>query len=312
MVQQRPRVAILASVDDSNFGLWLHRWFKLPFIVLAHGNEILSVMSERYEASLRALRIANRVVAVSRFTAKLTEDAGADPRRIELVHPGCDTRFFRPVPVRMELRQKFLGNRQARVILTVGNLVARKGHDMVIRALPFLSKRVPDVCYLIVGDGPNRNNLENLAKSLGVDDRVVFAGNVAKEQLPEVYALSDLFVMVSRERSEENDVEGFGLVFLEANACAKPVVAGRSGGVPDAVVDGVTGLLVDPQNVEAIALALEKVLTNDNLGRQLGEQGRSRTMRDFRWREVGERVLDILESVEQEGPITGIQAPIRS
>ena len=183
---------------------------------------------------------------------------------------------------------------------TVGNLVARKGHDMVIRALPRVRQTVPDVTYLIIGDGPYRGQLEALAGALGVRDRVIFAGGIPNEELPPIYALSDLFVMPSRDQSEECDVEGFGVVFLEANACAKPVVGGRSGGICEAISDGVTGLLVDPNDPEDIANALVRLLTNSDLATRLGKRGRLRVVRDFSWERVGDQVLGILDSVFQE------------
>ena len=164
----------------------------------------------------------------------------------------------------MDLRHKLLpGRHKDKVILCVGNLVARKGQDMVIRALPSLRQTIPDVTYLIVGEGPYRVPLDKLTLELGVRDRVIFAGRILVEELPDIYAISDVFVMPSR--NEECDVEGFGLVFLEASACAKPVVGGRSGGIPDAIEEGVTGLLVGPRDPEDIANALARLLSDGDL-----------------------------------------------
>jgi phosphatidylinositol alpha-1,6-mannosyltransferase len=169
-----------------------------------------------------------------------------------------------------------------------------------MRALPRLLKTIPRLKYLVVGDGPHRVALENLASVLGVRDKVVFAGQVPAEDLPDVYALSDVFVMTSRDRLEADDVEGFGLVFLEASACGKPVVGSLCGGISDAVVDGITGLLVNPYDSEAIASALERLLHDRDLAMRLGEQGRSRVVREFNWPRVGDRVHDILETVVEE------------
>src|SRR5262249_20153456 len=148
-----------------------------------------------------ALQRADRVLAVSRFTASLVGKAGVSPERIEIVHPGCDSERFRPLGARMDLRQKLLGDRHKdKIILTVGNLVPRKGYDMVIRALPRLRETVPNVAYLIVGQGSYRAQLEKLALSLGVRDRLIFAGRVPPEDLPDIYALTDVFVMPSRDQ----------------------------------------------------------------------------------------------------------------
>jgi phosphatidylinositol alpha-1,6-mannosyltransferase len=168
---------------------------------------------------------------------------------------------------------------------------------MVIRALPRLRESIPEVNYLIVGDGPYRPQLESLAEAMGVQDHVIFAGQVPTEELPDVYALSDVFVMPSRERLEVDDVEGFGIVFLEASACAKPVIGGRSGGIPEAIVDGVTGLLVDAHDPEDIGNALARLLTDRDLAIRLGQQGRLRVVHDFDWARVADQVEGILNSV---------------
>ena len=167
---------------------------------------------------------------------------------------------------------------------------------MVIRALPYLLQTVPDVRYIIVGSGPQAT-LDHLARELRVRDRVIFAGLVPDDDLPAIYALCDLFVMPSRQNLAQQSVEGFGLVYLEANACGKAVVGGRSGGVGDAVQDGVTGLLVDPHDPKDIANAVGILLTNRELARQLGEQGRSRVVKDFTWDTVGKRIQGILDSI---------------
>ena len=302
MVRERPHVVQLATAYDGYMGLWLRRWLKLPFVVYAHGNEILDALGSTWSKPRLSLKQAARVLANSRFTAQLVEKAGVAPHRIEIIHPGCDVDRFQPYESGPDLRQQMLGPQaSSRVILSVGNLVARKGHDMVIRALPRLLQKMRDVVYLIVGEGPYRSQLESLVASLGLRERVIFAGRVADENLPEVYALSDVFIMPSREHLDSCDVEGFGMVFLEASACAKPTIAGRSGGIDDAVLDGVTGLLVNPLDVDDIAAALWIILSNRELAIQLGHRGRSRVVSDFAWPRIAGRVQQILDSVVSEG-----------
>jgi len=301
MVQERPQVTMLGSIDEGQIALTLRNWLKLPFIVFAAGNEILDVIEEKWPKPMLALQTADRVVAISRYTASFVERAGVDPSRIEIVYPGYDTNRFRPLEDRLELRQKLLGERyRDQVILTVGNLVARKGHDTTIRSLPKLLQLVPDVTYLIVGDGPYRSQLETLATELGVRNRVIFAGRLADEDLAQLYALCDVFVMPSRAQLDEKDVEGFGIVFLEANACAKPVIGGRSGGVPEAIVDGVTGLLVDPNDSGELADAIARLLTDREFAHRLGQQGRERAVNEFSWRRAADSVQGILDSVKRE------------
>src|SRR5262249_23915091 len=154
-------------------------------------------------------------------------------------------------------------------------------------------QRIPDVTYLIVGDGADRARLESLAVTVGVRNHVVFAGQVMDSDLPDVYALSNVFIMPSRTQLSACDVEGFGLVFLEANACGKPVIGGRSGGIPDAIVDEETGFLVNPTEPDEIANVLVRLLSNAELAKRLGENGRSRVLNDFSWPQVSNQVQGI-------------------
>jgi phosphatidyl-myo-inositol dimannoside synthase len=305
IVRERPKIIQAASAGEGPLGLWLRHWLRLPYVVYAHGNEVLNAMQPGGQKLQVALQRADRVLAVSHFTANLVQKAGVSSDRIEIVHPGCNSEHFRPLAPRMDLRQKLLGDRyKDQVILTVGNLVPRKGHDMVIRALPRLRTTVSDVKYIIIGEAfgedPYRNQLENLAIGLGVRDCVIFAGNVSAEDLPDIYALADVFVMASREQLDACDVEGFGMVFLEASACAKPVVGGRSGGIPDAIVDGITGLLVNPHDPEDIANALARLLSNSDLATRFGQEGRSWVVKYFGWDRVADQVQGILQSILQE------------
>jgi phosphatidylinositol alpha-1,6-mannosyltransferase len=170
----------------------------------------------------------------------------------------------------------------------------------VIKALPVILRSIPDVTYLIVGDGPYRTNLERLAESLGLRGSVIFAGHVEAEILPECLAICDVFVMTSRAHPDRCDVEGFGLVYLEANACGKPVIGGRSGGVIDAVKHESTGLLVDPLDANDVAHAVIRLLKDRDYARRLGEQGMRRVHGEFTWHHVAERVRAALADVAME------------
>ncbi len=302
IIRERPQVVQLGTAYEGYLGLWLRKWLKLPYVIYAFGNEILDVMQPNdWEKPRLALKQADRVLACSQFTADLVRKVGVDADRIEVVYPGCDVDRFRPLPPRPDLQEKLLASRRkGRVILTVGNLVARKGHDMVIRALPQVCRKVPDATYLVVGDGPHRSQLEKLTVEMRVQDRVIFAGEIVNADLSPIYALCDVFVMPSRDQSEQCDVEGFGVVFLEASSCGKPIIGGRSGGIPEAVADGVTGLLVDPHDPQDIANAITRLLVDLDLSARLGQQGRLRVARDFTWERVGTQVQGILESILQE------------
>jgi phosphatidylinositol alpha-1,6-mannosyltransferase len=169
-------------------------------------------------------------------------------------------------------------------------VVERKGHDVVLRAVARLRHTIPRLTYVIAGDGPHAAVLKRLASELGVGDCVRFLGRIQAEDLPGLYAASDVFVMPSRLRDSDNDVEGFGIVYVEASACERPVIGGRSGGVEDAIVDGKTGLLVDPLDVEALAASIERLWRYPELRATLGQAGRHRAMSELTWRHFAGRV----------------------
>jgi phosphatidylinositol alpha-1,6-mannosyltransferase len=298
MWKERPKVVQLATLYDGHLGMWLNKWFGLPYVVYAHGNEILNALQAQWEGHRCAIQSADCVLANSRYTADLVRQCAVQADRIEIVYPGCDAEQFRPIQLSSEYRQGVLGRHAtSKVILTVGRLVRRKGHDRVIQSLPRILKRHPDTCYLIVGDGPVKQELVELARRLGVADKVIFLDRAEDADLPKIYSLSDVFVMPSREDLAASDVEGFGIVFLEANACGKPVVGARSGGMADAVIDGETGLLVPSNDEMALAEAIGRLIGDMTLGRRLGEQGRNRVVRDFAWQSIGDRVAAIIEGL---------------
>jgi phosphatidylinositol alpha-1,6-mannosyltransferase len=298
-VRERPRVVQLASLYEAVYGLLARRWLGLPLAVYAHGNEVMANAESAYEPHRTVLRKADLVIANSRFTADLVQSrAGVHADRVHIVHPICDLDQFRPVPPNPQRRRALLGDRQhARVLLTVGHLTDRKGQDLVIRALPQILKDAPDVVYLIVGDGPNRGDLERLANDVGVRGNVQFAGELPTEFLADAYAQCDVFVMPSRVIPEQCQVEGFGIVYLEAAACGKPVVGGKSGGVGDAVADGKTGILVSPDDPRELAAALSRLLTDGELAQSMGRRGRDRVLESFTPKHLGDRIQGLIDAV---------------
>jgi phosphatidylinositol alpha-1,6-mannosyltransferase len=169
------------------------------------------------------------------------------------------------------------------VVVAVSRLMPRKGQDVLIRALPEVRRRVPGAALVLVGGGPSRSRLERLARQHGVPDDVVFTGSVDHAQLPAWYCVGDVFAMPCRERLGGLDVEGLGMVFLEAAACGLPVVAGRSGGSVDAVLDRETGRLVDGGSVEQVAAVLSGLLTDPAGSARMGARGREWVHKAWSW-----------------------------
>src|SRR5512142_1705096 len=264
----------------------LKRHRGLPYAVIVHGMDVALALEAggTKRAQARAvLEDAQLVVANSAYTAHLAESAGAKKERVMIVRPcpGFPTYLTVP-PGRLETVRQYYALGGGFRLLSVGRLVSRKGFADAIEALALLRERGRDVSLAIVGDGPERGRLEDLAKTRGVADHVTFTGKVPDEDLPALYALCDAFVMAPR--SVGPDVEGFGIVYLEANLMAKPVIGSRAGGVPDAVIDGKTGLLVDPGDPDAIAKAVAALMDDPALWERLGRDGRARAIDEFTWR----------------------------
>ncbi len=215
--------------------------------------------------------------------------------RIRVIHPGVDTARFSPDADGSAFRARHAAG-AACVLLTVGRLQLRKGHDRVIAALGAIHAEFPGLRYLIAGDGAERGRLESLASEHGVRDLVVFLGPVTDEDLPRLYAACDVFLMPSRQIGA--DVEGFGIVYLEAAAVGKPTIGGRSGGVGEAISDGNTGFLVNGDDVGELAAAIRRFAASKELRLTMGAEGRRRVLAEFEWsraaRQVDEAQADVL------------------
>ena len=250
------------------------RILGLRTLIYVHGEEV-SITDSYDSAGTRrrtALGRADAVVAVSRFAREaVVRLMGQESGKVALIPNGVDLARFTPRAPRPDLVARY-GLAGRRVLLTVGRLSERKGMDRVIEALPRLRDEIPELVYLLVGEGPFRPRLEALAAALGVADAVIFAGAVPPEELVDHYALADAFIMANRTL-ENGDTEGFGLVFLEANACAVPVIAGCAGGSVDAVADGVNGLVVDGTQCAPIAAAVLRLMADDDLREALVREG---------------------------------------
>ncbi|MEY4744188.1 MAG: hypothetical protein RL272_133 [Candidatus Parcubacteria bacterium] len=264
----------------------IKKWRGIPYAVIVHGMDValaLEAGGAKRATAKAVLEDAEFVVANSAFTAHLAETAGAKKDRIMLVRPSPGFPPYMTVPQgRLEVVRQFYALGGGFRLLSVGRLVERKGFTEAIEAVALLKERGRDVSLAIVGDGPERRQLEEFAKSEGVADLVTFTGKVPDHDLPALYSLCDAFVMAPR--SIGSDVEGFGIVYLEAHLMGKPVIGSRAGGVPDAVLDGKTGLLVNPGDPDAIAKAVITLMDDPALWERLGQAGRERVLHEFGWK----------------------------
>jgi phosphatidylinositol alpha-1,6-mannosyltransferase len=317
LVQWSRRVTTLVAEQQAGFlwcgnlrpaaypAKWAHERSGIPYGIIVYGGDLLALRINYLDSRIKRiaaqalLGTADVLVACSRWTHDLACDVlrelGLAERtgRVRVIPLGTDPEVFRPGldPAPLIADHALPAGRW---LLTVARLVPHKGMDTTIRALALLAPRYPDLRYAIVGQGPERATLEDLARSEGVAERVRFLSELGDEALPLAYALATVYVGASRQTAK--DVEGFGIALLEAQAAGLPVVAGRSGGIPDAVQNGVTGVLTDPEDPADVAAALAGLLDDPARAQQLGAAGRAAVERFFNW----SRVVADLRAVSAE------------
>ena len=301
------RVAVLARSTDAEFiwcgnikpaaypAKWTMERTGTPFGILLHGGDLLVLQHQVHQSAIKRktaaalLSSAAVLVANSEWTRDccltlLSElDIDATPDRVRVVPLGADHEFFRPGLDTREVRARY-GLGGGRWLLSVARLSRHKGIDTALQALALLRPRYPDLRYAVVGSGEEQEALAAEARELGVADRVRFLTDVPDRDLPALYNTAEVYLGVSRLM--EQRVEGFGISLAEASACGVPVVAGRSGGIPAAVRDGETGLLVDAERPEAVAEALARLLDDVALRARLGAAGRRAVESHYNWDRV--------------------------
>jgi len=279
-----------AKVLPEGFVAWCINLFNsMPYIVYAHGEEIQYSLTSRKLSWLlpKIYNQASAIIANSQNTKVLLENIGVHSKKIHIINPGVNVQYFNVEgDAAQTIRQRHhLG--EAPVILTVGRMQRRKGQDMVIKALPHIQQKIPQVKYVIVGSGEELSHLEKLVREFQLTDSVIFAGRVPDNELAAYYAACDVFAMPNQQIGP--DIEGFGMVYLEAGAARKPVIGGKSGGTEDAIIDNLTGLRVDGTNIEEIATAITSLLLDPARAQAMGECGRRRVEQEFTWEAVVER-----------------------
>ncbi|MEI9907469.1 MAG: glycosyltransferase family 4 protein [Actinomycetota bacterium] len=254
-------------------------------VSLTHGHEVW--WAKVFPFNLAMKRVGSVLDSLS-YLGEFTRQAigksltSKSQKAMVRIAPGIDVDHFRPTESSIQLRRD-LNCEDKAVIVSVGRLVHRKGQDRLIEALPKIRAKVPNVHLLLIGKGPYREHLQDLVKKNGVQDCVTFIGRLTYDELPAYIGVGDLFVMPSRSRFFGLEVEGLGIVYLEASACGVPVIAGKSGGAPDAVDEGITGIVVDGTDIDAIAASTSKLLLDKELARSMGEAGRTWVVANWSW-----------------------------
>jgi phosphatidylinositol alpha-1,6-mannosyltransferase len=272
------------------------RFPNLKTVFYLHGEEVNPGPARRRIDVLAQTRLreADAVVTVSSYTRDLALQCGVDPAKVTIINNGVDVERFSPGPKDADIEQRF-GLRGKKVLLCLARLDERKGQDMLIEAMPTITKVVPNAILLLVGGGDDEARLRSLVQNQNLNQTVLFAGIASDSELTLYYRTADIFTMPNRT-TNSGDTEGFGLVFLEAGACAKPVVGGNAGGVPDAIVAGETGYLVNGRSSAEIAEACIKLLTDQNLAESFGRNGLDHSRKNT-WAMQSARVLVLCQSL---------------
>jgi phosphatidyl-myo-inositol dimannoside synthase len=263
-------------------------------VALTHGHEIGWAALPGARLLLRRIARVNDVITyLGEYQRVPLDKALGGLTDLQRLAPGVDVDAFRPGVDGRRVRERY-GLSDRPVIVCVSRLVPRKGQDMLIRALPAVRRRVPGAALLLVSGGPYRKRLERLARDHGVASDVVFTGSVPWAELPAHYAAGDVYAMPCRTRAAGLDVEGLGIVYLEASASGLPVVGGDSGGAPDAVLEGETGYVVGGRDVTALSGRLADLLSDPDKARTMGAAGRAWVEREWRWETQAARMARLL------------------
>lgn len=278
----RPDVVLSAHMVCAPAAVAIRRTLGAPYAVYVYADEVSATPT----VARFAMRNAERIIAISRHTRQLALDAGGEAGRMDLLLPGVD---LPPVVQRRAAQRP--------TVLTIAGMVKRyKGHDVMIRALPLIRARVPDVEWVVVGSGPLEPLYRDMARDAGLDGSVRFCGFVSQQERDAWLDRADVFVMPSRLRPDGGGGEGFGIVYLEAGAHGVPVVAGGVAGALDAVVENETGLLVDPTDHVAVAGAVTDLLLDRERAQRMAAAGQAWAARHA-WPEVSRRVERLLQSL---------------
>lgn len=266
-------------------------------VALTHGHEVWWAKLWPFSEALKRIgRGVDSLTYLGEFTRERIGSAldSRDRGKMVRIAPGIDPKHFAPRPDAQSLRAE-LGLSEKRVIVCVGRLVHRKGQDVLIHAMPEILKAIPNAHLLLVGEGPCEDELEKNVALLALKENVSFVGRVQYADLPRYICVGDIFAMPSRSRLAGLEVEGLGIVYLEASACGLAVIGGVSGGAPDAVLQGETGFTVDGTSSQAVAQGVIHLLSDTKLAERLGARGRQWVIDEWQWEMWSERFNRLLK-----------------
>ncbi|MCP4895416.1 MAG: glycosyltransferase family 4 protein [bacterium] len=305
-VRQRIDIVILADPGSVEEFAVLPPPF-LPYALVVHGTEVWQAFHPEHRVLngvgrarlTRLFKRASVLVHSSDAGRRCLEECKVDlPRSLRKVYPAVDrSGLHKPTIEDLERLKRLYGISGGPVVVCVARLGVDKGQDVLLRAVPGLLEHFPDLRVILGGDGEKRQELESLALRLGIDSSVVFAGEVSEQDKVELLELSTVFVMASRCRDR---FEGFGIVYVEAALCCRASIGGKEGGVPEAILDGVTGLLVDADDPMDVADAIHRFLANEQMARALGENAFRRAMEKFSPEKMAESMGEVVRDLAED------------
>ncbi|MDD4332867.1 MAG: glycosyltransferase family 4 protein [Patescibacteria group bacterium] len=270
----------------------LAKFSKIKYGIILHGTDIAYTRKNWRKKWLakKILENAEHIICNSEFTQSIFMELGAKLKGKNIVVcPGVERSLGRDAERVIQIKNKY--NLENKIVLfSIGRLIKRKGIDKVLEAMPEISKKISNLVYCIAGSGPDEEFLRKLA---GSQKNVYFLGAISDEEKWAWLDLCDVFVQPTRE--EAGNFDGFGIVYLEANLAGKPVIAGRSGGVAEAIFDGVSGILVNPENILEIKEAISKLALDQDLRKKIGEQGKERAIKDFNWKDHVRNIYNFIQ-----------------
>ena len=293
---------IISATWELSEGLIKHKKkYSFSLITVLHGLEVTRLNSNKYDKSIpkfiQTIDHSDQVIAVSNYT-KNEAISITGTQKITTIPNFVNTTEFFPQSI-SECRNKFQLHHSDKILLSLSRLVKRKGHDIVIRAIQIVKKKIPGIKYLIAGSGdfPYEKMLKKLVNDLGLQSHVHFLGYIEENKKPLLYNASDVYIMNSLDTDEQGDSEGFGITFLEANACGKPVIGTNVGGISDAIENNVNGILVKPNDANATAEAIIQLFSDQSLYQKLSGNGISRVNNQFSLSNVGGKYHQIISSL---------------
>jgi phosphatidylinositol alpha-1,6-mannosyltransferase len=276
---------------------FLSKFLKFKYSLVLHGLDFSLATGDKRKKKIteKILKRADKIICSNSYAANSVKVFSEElSGKIAVVNPGIESSFVRDPQRVQELRAKH-GLQNKMVLLSLGRLTKRKGVDMVIKSMKEISGNAENLVYVIAGAGPEINALKKIAEALveEIKNKIIFLGQVSDDDKWAWLELCDIFIMPSR--NIDGDYEGFGIVYLEANLAGKPVIAGDSGGVRDAVINNINGILVDPEKSSEIAAAVIKLTNDAQLRKELGEQGKRRAVENFNAKKQVEKLFKLLK-----------------